>query len=201
MKSVSASPKGARYTAIPGFSRERLRMAHTLSSLLSPFTIRRGTSSLLSLLAGIVLCLTLIPQGACSQSTDAEQSSPPSPGRSIIVAPSSTKILLGSARLVVGTLNRKPGKYVGDFEVTVFPYSFKNEKGTLVLFASDEAVRQVQKGKPVNFTGKATNAADGSIKIVKGTASPTSPDRGRVTFSILTPDGELTFNTTYHFTR
>jgi hypothetical protein len=88
---------------------------------------------------------------------------------------------------------------VGDYQLKVRPYFFKSENGSLLLAASDNAVRKLQAGTAINFTGKAVTHKDGRTHIVLGRATPSSAERGSVTFSIITDDGKMLFNTSYHF--
>jgi hypothetical protein len=81
----------------------------------------------------------------------------------------------------------------------VRPYFFKSEKGSLLLAASDDAVRKLQAGTALNFTGKAVTHKDGRTHIVLGRVTPSSTDHGSVRFSIITDDGKMIFNTSYHF--
>jgi hypothetical protein len=88
---------------------------------------------------------------------------------------------------------------VGDYQLKVRPYFFKSEKGSLRLAASDDAVRKLQTGTAINFTGQAVTHKDGRTHIVLGRATPSSGNRGGVTFSIITDDAKIVFNTSYHF--
>jgi hypothetical protein len=121
--------------------------------------------------------------------------------RKLFIDPSSTSVALrGKASLIVSPLTHRNGNYVGDYQLKVRPYFFKSEKGSLLLAASDDAVRKLQAGTAINFTGKAVTRKDGRIHVVLGRATPSSADRGNVTFSIITDDdGKLVFNTSYHF--
>jgi len=69
----------------------------------------------------------------------------------------------------------------------------------LLLAASLDSVRKFQAGTAINFSGKAVTRKDGKIHVVLGRATPLSPDRGSVTFSIITDNGKMIFNTSYHF--
>ncbi len=118
----------------------------------------------------------------------------------LLVDPSSTSVALrGKASLIVGPLTHRDGNFAGDYQLKVKPYFFKSETGSLLLAASDEAVRKLQAGMPINFTGKAVTHEDGRTHIVLGRATPTSGDRGNVIFSIVTDDAKIIFNTSYHF--
>ena len=79
------------------------------------------------------------------------------------------------------------------------PYFFKSEKGSLLLAASDDAVRKLQTGTAINFTGTAVTHKDSRTHIVLGRATPSSGNRGGVTFSIITDNAKIVFNTSYHF--
>jgi hypothetical protein len=120
--------------------------------------------------------------------------------RKLFIDPSSTSVALGGkASLIVSPLKHRSGNYVGDYQLKVRPYFFKSEKGSLLLAASDNAVRKLQAGTAINFTGKAVTRKDGRTHIVLGRATPSSGDRGSVTFSIITDDGKMVFSTSYHF--
>ena len=119
--------------------------------------------------------------------------------RKLFIDPSSASVALGKARLIVSPLTHRDGNYVGDYQLKVRPYFFKSEKGTLLLVASDDSVRKLQAGTAIDFTGKAVTRKDGKTHVVFGKATPASGDRGSVTFSIITENGKMIFNTSYHF--
>src|ERR1041384_8487965 len=120
--------------------------------------------------------------------------------RKLFIDPSSTSVALrGKASLVISPLTHRDGNYVGDYQLKVRPYFFKSERGSLLLVASDDAVRKLQTGTAINFTGKAVTYKDGRTHIVLGKGTPASADRGSVTFSIITDDAKIVFNTSYHF--
>jgi len=119
--------------------------------------------------------------------------------RKLVIGPSSTSVALGKASLIVSPLTHRDGSYVGDYQLKVKPYFFKSEKGSLVLAASDDAVGKLQAGTAINFTGKAVTHKDGRTHIVLGRATPSSDNRGGVTFSIITDDAKIVFKTSYHF--
>lgn len=108
--------------------------------------------------------------------------------RKLFIDPSSASIARGKASLIVSPLTHRDENYVGDYQLKVRPYFFKSEKGSLLLAASDDAVRKLQTGTAINFTGKAVTHKDGRTHIVLGRATPSSGNRGRVTFSIITDD-------------
>jgi hypothetical protein len=118
----------------------------------------------------------------------------------LFIEPSSTSVAFGGrASLTVDPLTHRNGNYVGDYQLKVRPYFFKSEKGSLLLAASNDAVRKLQARTAIKFTGKAVTHKDGRIHTVHGSATPSSADRGSVTFSIVTDDGKMVFNTSYRF--
>lgn len=117
----------------------------------------------------------------------------------MFVDPSATSVSLGKAKLIVSPLTYKEGTYTGDYQIEVTPYFFKSQKGPLVLQAPEDTMRKLLKGIPIEFTGKATNGSDGSVKVVKGKATPSNSEGGTVKFSIVTDNGEMVFDTAYHF--
>ena len=117
----------------------------------------------------------------------------------LVIDPSATSVRLGKASLTVSPLKHRNGNLVGNYRLKVRPYYFKSEKGSLVLVASDNSLRKLHAGTAINFTGTAVTHEDGRIHTVVGRATPSSADRGSVTFSIATDDAQLVFNTFYHF--
>jgi hypothetical protein len=117
----------------------------------------------------------------------------------MFVDSSSTKVSLGKVNLIVNPLTHKGNFYLGAYQIKVFPYFFKNEKGALKMEASKNSVLKLSKGIPMNFTGTATNNKTGEMKIVRGKATPLTIDRGVAMFAIITDNGLMVFNTSYHF--
>ena len=146
------------------------------------------------LITGVTSCIH-----AATPGSPVEKSDPVT--RKLFIKPSTTSVAFGGkASLIVNPLTRRNGNYVGDYQLKVRPYFFKSEKGSLLLAASDNSVRKLQAGTAINFTGQALTHKDGRIHVVLGRATPSSGDRGNVTFSIITDDdGKLIFNTSYHF--
>jgi hypothetical protein len=152
------------------------------------------------LLAAIPLAILSL-QSLKSQTAATPPANAESTSRRMFVDPSSTTVSLGKAKLTVSPLSLKEASYVGDYQLKVTPYFFKSQKGALTLVPTGDAVAQLSQGKAVEFTGKATNSTDGTMKVVKGKATPSAPDKGAVTFSITTENGEMIFNTTYHLAK
>ncbi len=144
------------------------------------------------LILGVTSCIHAERSNPTAETSDAVT-------RKLFIDPSSTSVALGKAGLIVSPLTHRGGNYVGNYQLKVRPYFFKSEKGTLLLAASDDSVRKVQKGTAIGFTGKAVTRKDGKTHVVLGRATPSSGDRGSVAFSIITDNGKMVFNTSYHF--
>jgi len=119
--------------------------------------------------------------------------------RTLFIDPSSASVALGKVNLTVSSLRHQSGNYVGEYQLRVRPYFFKSESGSLLLAASDDSVRKLQAGTAIAFTGKAVTFKDGKIHTVIGKATPSAGDHGNVRFSIITANGTMVFNTSYHF--
>ena len=117
----------------------------------------------------------------------------------LFVDPSSTSTSLARINLSVGTLVRQGNAYRGGYQIKVSPFSFKNEGGRLSANVSDEAVKQLGRGNPVNFTGQAVSD-DGKSRPIEGRATPSSSDQGRIEIRFTSKDAKLVFATTYHLT-
>ncbi len=148
----------------------------------------------LLLLGFFVLSLADLPHG---RALAAVRNQAEAAGRRMIVEPSSTTVAKGKVSLTVQPLTRKGDFFVGSYQIKVVPYFFKSEKGGLKLKATDETVAKLKGGQPVEFTGTATNAKNGKVKVVTGHATPSDNDEGDVTVSVQTENGQMEFETTY----
>jgi hypothetical protein len=164
-----------------------------------PMTLHLSQIMRLTIVVFVFLILGVTSRIHAERSNSAAQRSD-AVTRKLFIEPSSTSVALrGKASLIVSPLTHRTGNYVGDYQLKVRPYFFKSEKGSLLLAASDDSVRKLQAGTAINFTGKAVTNKDGRTHVVLGRAKPSSGDRGSVTFSIITDDVKLVFNTSYHF--
>jgi hypothetical protein len=157
----------------------------------------RDSRNMRGLIAFLALAILLPLDGA-----NAQGSPTPSPAmerRRLFIDPSSTSVKLGKASLVVTPLAPRANTYMGDYRLKVVPYFFKSEKGRLLLEAPQESYRRLAEGMAVEFTGVATNQKNGKTKIVTGKITPANNDRGQVIFSVATENGQMVFNTFYHF--
>ena len=148
---------------------------------------------------GTVVFLALF----AAHSSGAQAAQPPKTSARIIggffIDPSSTSIKGGKASLIVGALRRSAGTYIGEYEVTVSPYFFMSEKGTLSMIVSDESLRKLTQGIPVSVTGQATTKKSGKTRAVNAKLTPAVKGRGSVTISFTEVDTKLIFKTSYQF--
>jgi hypothetical protein len=129
------------------------------------------------------------------------------PGRSgkkrglhkLSIEPSSASLAGGKARLILTSLVRTSGAYVGDYELKVTPYFFKSEKGKLSLAVSDQALQKLAQSSPADFAGNATTAGSGLSRPTRVKAIPSANDRGMLKISVATENGPMVFNTSYRF--
>ncbi len=122
--------------------------------------------------------------------------------RLLRIEPSTTKVIVGRARLSVDPLSRGEGGLSGGYKVEVSPVSVGNEAGKLSVKVSDEDLRKLAGGQTVQFTGQAVSTA-GNTSEVRGTATPAAGggDGGALRIHIASKKGKLVFNTTYHLER
>jgi hypothetical protein len=117
----------------------------------------------------------------------------------IDVAPVKTSIYVGSVSLSVPTMVRSSGGYEARYTAKVFPYFFSNEAGQLRVDFADDALRKLERGETVEFTGRAVNE-DGEERRVEGKATPADATSGKLKVRVrVTKKVELIFNTTYRF--
>lgn len=99
-------------------------------------------------------------------------------------------------------LVRKNGTYESTYTANVFPYFFSNEKGTLAITLPDESLRKLERGEPVEFSGRAVNT-DGEERRITGKATPEEGAhalRGKIKVRVFVSKRiELIFNTSYRF--
>lgn len=115
------------------------------------------------------------------------------------IAPTRTSIYIGTVSMTLPTLQRTNGTYSANYVAKVFPYFFYNEKGTLSIEVSDDALRKLERGEPIEFTGRAKNTA-GEDRRVEGKATPADASSGKLKVRVfVSKQVELIFNTTYRF--
>ena len=115
------------------------------------------------------------------------------------VEPSKTSIYIGSVTLTPAGLVRKGMTYSGTYTAKVVPLFFYGEKGTITLDVSEDQLHKLERGEPVDFTGRA-QSDDGEFRRVEGRATPSDAAAGKIKVRIFVSKRiELIFNTTYRF--
>lgn len=115
----------------------------------------------------------------------------------LIVAPSSSSLAGGTAKLVVGVLSREDSAYTGLYRIKVFPYFFKSESGKLLIKVSETSLRRMIEGDATSFAGRAITDGTGETRRVTAQVLPAASDHGALTFTVATENGPLVFNTSY----
>ncbi len=125
------------------------------------------------------------------------------PVRELRIEPATTGVPLGKARLSVDALVRGKGDGLqAGYKVEVSPISLASEEGSLTISVSNEMLRKLADGQPVDFTGQAVSTS-GNNSAVRGTATPSKDgkDTGTIRVHIDSKKGKLVFKTTYHLVR
>jgi hypothetical protein len=117
----------------------------------------------------------------------------------IEVAPAKTSIYVGSVSMTMPVFSRVGSTFESSYVAKVFPYFFYNESGRLTVEIPDEALRQLERGEPIEFKGQAVRD-DGAIRRIEGRATPADPGSGNLKVRVFYSKRiELIFNTTYRF--
>ena len=120
--------------------------------------------------------------------------------RVLLIDPSTMPVAAGSATLTIGALRRADGVYTGDYQVKVFPYFLKNEKGRLEILVSDESLSRVTGGQVVTITGTATpSRKNAKCRIIGATATPAGSQGGRLKLWFTAGNRKMIFEPAYHF--
>ena len=115
------------------------------------------------------------------------------------IDPTKTSIYIGSVTMTMPPFARKGTVYSAPYAAKVFPYFFYNEKGTLSIEVTDEALRKPERGETIDFTGKGLSS-DGEARRVEGRAVPANATSGKIKVRVFVSKKiELIFNTTYRF--
>jgi hypothetical protein len=97
----------------------------------------------------------------------------------------------------VSGLTRDGGAFVGDYQIKVAPYFFKNETGKLTMLISDASLAKLTGNSAVEFTGRATTDGTNTSRPVRVKAVPTTRLGGALMISVATENGALVFDTSY----
>jgi hypothetical protein len=123
------------------------------------------------------------------------------PGRfaRVEVAPARTSIYVGTVSMTMPPFARQDAGYQARYSAKVFPYFFYSEEGTLVVDVSEDMLRRLAAGEPVEFGGRA-RSDDGAERRVEARAVPVDAATGRIKVRVFVSRRlELIFNTTYRF--
>jgi hypothetical protein len=148
----------------------------------------------------IALSLAFLAFGWSTTYAAPEGDTPPAAGSLLVIEPSSMPVAGGKATLTIGTLKRVKGVYEGAYKMTVSPYFFKNEKGSLAIVVPDESLAKIAAGKVANVVGTAiTSGKDGASRHVDAIAMPSGTNGGKIKLWFLAGDRQMVFEPAYHF--
>jgi len=122
--------------------------------------------------------------------------------RILMIDSSSMTVDAGEATLTVGPLQRTNDVYSGEYEITVFPYFFKNEKGTLSVVVPDDSLAAAMQGKVTAISGTATTTTGpraGHSRHIDVIVTPTDANHGTLKLWFMAGTREMIFNPSYHF--
>ena len=136
----------------------------------------------------------------CGAATLRPAAAPPAVRR-MHIDPSSTQVLVGEAQLSVDPLTRSGDGFNGTYRLEVSPIPVGSESGKFSVNLSDEQLRQLTGGQPVEFTGQAasTSGNHSELRIVatpKGTGGS-----GALRIHVASKKGNLVFQTAYRLDR
>ena len=118
--------------------------------------------------------------------------------RRLTIAECDHALTLAKVTLVPGPLTPQGEFYTGGYQVRVSPLPIGNESGQLSVQVPEEALRRLERGQTVSFTGEAVNQ-QGQRRQVNARATPSGPDAGRVHLRITANGRRLVFDTGYRF--
>jgi hypothetical protein len=115
----------------------------------------------------------------------------------VTIAPTRSSIYIGFVTLALGTMARHDDIYASDYSAKVWPYFFWDEQGKIFIKVPDEALRRLQKGEAVDFTGHAV-CDDGDQRKITGHAVPADLNSGSIQVRVfVTKYISLKFDTSY----
>ncbi len=94
----------------------------------------------------------------CGAATLRPAAAPPAVRR-MHIDPSATQVLVGEAQLSVDPLTRSGDGFNGTYRLEVSPIPVGSESGKFSVNLSDEQLRQLTGGQPVEFTGQAASTS------------------------------------------
>ena len=116
------------------------------------------------------------------------------------IASTKTSIYIGSVRMTMPAFARDgSGTYSSTYQAKVFPYFFYNEHGTISITVSDDQLRQLARGEPVEFQGSGMSS-ENEPRRIEGKATPADATTGKIKVRVFVSKKiQLIFNTTYRF--
>ncbi len=115
------------------------------------------------------------------------------------IAPTKTSVYVANVTMTISAFTRKAGIYEATYAAEVFPFFFYNEQGRLFIEVSDDALRRLARGEPLDFTGHGVNTS-GKTRHIDGRAVPLDATKGTIKVRVfITKRIQLVFNTTYRF--
>ncbi len=115
------------------------------------------------------------------------------------IAPTKTSIYIGSVSMTMPTFVRHDGTYSSTYSAKVFPYFFYNEKGRLSIDVSDDDLRRLEHGEPIELHGHGESST-GDVRRIEGRAVPVDARGGKIKVRVFVSKKiQLIFNTTYRF--
>lgn len=144
-----------------------------------------------------VLCFCLAVSGASAGARGSEL--PLDRFARVDIAPTKTSIYIGSVTMTMPTFVREHGTYSAPYHAKVFPYFFLGERGRLSIDVSDDMLRRLEHGEPVDFVGRGVSS-EGEPRRVEGRAVPADATSGKIKVRVFVSKKiQLIFNTTYRF--
>ena len=101
--------------------------------------------------------------------------------------------------LAVEPMQLTESGYESTYSVTVVPFFFFNETGSIRIDLAPGALELLDAGQIISFTGEAANHRNARRQI-EGRATPTDAESGRIRIVVKVGGIELIFKTTYRFT-
>jgi len=89
--------------------------------------------------------------------------------------------------------------YESTYSVTVFPFFFFNETGSIRINLAPGILERLEAGEVVSFSGEAINQSN-ARRLIEGRAYPENKLTGRLRIVVKVGGIELIFKTTYRFT-
>jgi hypothetical protein len=117
----------------------------------------------------------------------------------VTIEPAKTFAYLATVSIAMSTFTRTNGIYQASYTAKVVPFFFYNDTGKLFIDLSDEQLRTLERGEPVEFTGRGVTE-DGAERRVAAKATPVDAVSGKLKVRVFYSKRiELIFNTTYRF--